>query len=83
MTQTVRELLTELAWIEDSIRHLPITAAASDYTTAGAEPVGNLDVDHRVNPGVNPDLIALAERERQIIDELRGARESSILSSKN
>jgi hypothetical protein len=50
VTQTVRELLTELAWIEDSIRHLPITAAASDYTTAGAEPVGNLDVDHRVNP---------------------------------
>jgi hypothetical protein len=72
-----------LAWIEDSIRHLPITAAASDYTTAGAEPVGNLDVDHRVNPGVNPDLIALAERERQIIDELRAARGSSTLSSQN
>ena len=83
MTQTVRELLTELAWIEDSIRHLPITAAASDYTTAGAEPVGNLDVDHRVNPGVNPDLIALAERERQIIDELHVARGSSTPSSQN
>jgi hypothetical protein len=83
MTQTVRELLTELAWIEDSIRHLPMTAPAGGHTHADDEPSGNLDVDHRVNPGVNPDLIALAERERQIIDELRVARESSTLSSQN
>jgi hypothetical protein len=40
-------------------------------------------MDHRVNPGVNPDLIALAERERQIIDELRVARGSSTLSAQN
>ena len=83
MTQTVRELLTELAWIEDSIRHLPMTAAAGDHTATDDEPSGNLDVDHRVNAGLNPDLIALAERERQIIDELRAARGSSTLSSQN
>ena len=83
MTQTVRELLTELAWIEYSIRHLPMTASAGDHTATDDEPSGNLDVDHRVNAGLNPDLIALAEREREIIDELRVARASSTLSSQN
>jgi hypothetical protein len=43
MTATVRELLTELAWIEDSIRHTPMTAAASDHSATDAEPVGHLE----------------------------------------
>ena len=60
MTQTVRELLTELAWIEDSIRQVPLE-------TNGGQSAGDA-------PAVNPDLIALAAREREIIAELRAGR---------
>ena len=60
MSQTVRELLTELAWIEDSIRLVPLTGEPS-------KPGG----DDRPGLRVNPDLLALAEREREIIAALR------------
>lgn len=65
MSQTVRELLTELAWIEDSIRHVPLTirpAAGADNARPAAE--------------LNADLVALADREREIIAELRQYRTS-------
>lgn len=62
MSQSIRELLTELAWIEDSIRHVPLTSV----------PVG-ADAAQPAS-GLNPDLMALAERERDIIAELRAAR---------
>ena len=63
MSQSIRELITELAWIEDSIRHVPLRAAPSGAAgsvtkTSSAE-------------GRNPDLVTLAEREREIIAELR------------
>ena len=63
MSQSIRELITELAWIEDSIRDDPLRAAprgtaGSVTTTRSAE-------------GRNPDLVTLAEREREIITELR------------
>ena len=61
MSQSIRELLTELAWIEDSIRHVPLTSV----------PVGP-DAAQSA-PGLNPDLMALAERERDIIAALRAA----------
>jgi hypothetical protein len=56
MSQSIRELLTELAWIEDSIRLVPLS-----HDTAGDD------------DAVNPDLLALAEREREIISELRAS----------
>ena len=59
MSQTIRELLSELAWIEDSIRHLPMDDAPHDATESAPATV-------------NPDLVLLAEREAQIIAELRG-----------
>jgi hypothetical protein len=60
MSQTVRELLTELAWIEDSIRYVPLNG----------EPFADTEGSLTTSP-VNPDLVALAEREREIIAELR------------
>jgi len=60
MTQTIRELLTELAWVEDSIRHVPLNGEP-DEVTDRALPASPL----------NPDLVALADREREILAELR------------
>lgn len=59
MSETIRELLTELAWIEDSIRHLPMDG-------------GSPDDAHVATAAINPDLVVLAEREAEIIAELRG-----------
>ena len=56
VSQTVRELLTELAWIEDSIRHVPLTGKAGETTADAFSPSSPL----------NPDLVTLAGRERQI-----------------
>ena len=60
MSQTVRQLLTELAWIEDSIRQVPLTRRA----------VRGIDCA-TPSLGLNPDLVWLAEREREIVAELR------------
>ncbi len=65
MTPSIRELLTELAWIEDSIRHVPLTSMAVGPTRTATD------------EDVNPDLIAMAERERQIISDLRAAHVGS------
>jgi hypothetical protein len=62
MSQSIRELLTELAWSEDSIRHVPLSSVA--VGPDAAQPAS----------GLNPDLMALAERERDIIAQLRAAR---------
>lgn len=66
MAPTVRELLTELAWIEDSIRHV--------RRSGGPPETAN---DAAWTSGLNPEPLALAKLEREIIDELRHNRSSA------
>ena len=69
MSQSIRELLTELAWIEDSIRRVPMSWAP----VAPAETAPDATDGDAPHEGLNPDLVTLAEREREIIAELRAA----------
>jgi len=63
MTRTIKELIIELAQVEDAIRHaslrMPAAGAATSLPSGSAAPV-------------DPELIELENREEAIVRELRG-----------
>lgn len=78
---TVRELIVALSQVEDEIR--AARRSAIDQTPAlagvGAEVAGAVAVDELPESGVDDRTIELSIREQQIVDELRGRRETEQL----
>ncbi|MGW5237341.1 hypothetical protein ACWEOW_00245 [Monashia sp. NPDC004114] len=63
MTRTIRELIIELAQVEDALRHTPLHRPGSGANTS--LPYGFVGT-------VNTEIIELASREEAILRELRG-----------